>query len=654
MDTLLDDFAVSMNGFNYNPKSFSFYSNQSYVRDAIKHGGVLQPCDYSNGLHQHHSCESSQNSSTCSEVDSPGYSDSFTATLKFISEMLMEEEDLERKSLTLQDPLALQAAEKSFYDVLGQNYPPSSDKGEYVSSKPFPSSVKTSFDTRLVQGPIFGGVQSVARFRGNTTGKPTSSFSQKGKTQMIDLDKDGVRLQRGKTNHQSGYDDVNSEEVRSSKHVAVKGDDFEPTEMLDRVLLYHGENEDELAQKLQQQQHGKQGKRSGKMKRSKKQDKDKGDMVDLWTLLTQCAQAVASYDQRTATDLFKQIRQHSSPDGDATQRLAHYFANGLEARLAGTRAVSYSPLVSNEMSVVDILRGHQLYITACPFLRMSYCFANRTIMNLAKNAKTIHIIDFGIQYGFQWPGLIQRLSQTPGGPPKLRMTGIELPQPGFRPTERVEETKRRLENYCKRFNVPSEYNMIAKKWETICYEDLKINKDELVVVNCLHRLKHILDETVVINNPRDTVLKLIRRINPDIFIHGVSNGTYNAPFFLTRFREALLHFSSLFDMFDSTVPREERFRMEFEKAIYGRDIKNIVACEGTERVERPESYKQWQVRNVRAGFKQTPLDQEIFEAVKKKVQLSYHKDFIVEQLGEWLLQGWKGRRIFAISCWKPV
>ena len=85
--------------------------------------------------------------SSGSGVDSLGYSDSFNATLKFISEILMEEEDLEWKSSMLEDPLALQAAKKSFYNVLGQNYPPTFDKGEYESKT---SNIKTSFDTHLV------------------------------------------------------------------------------------------------------------------------------------------------------------------------------------------------------------------------------------------------------------------------------------------------------------------------------------------------------------------------------------------------------------------------------------------------------------------------------------------------------------------------
>lgn len=650
MDALFEGFPISMDGLKFNPNPISLRSDQDFVKETKTHHGNFET-------------ELRQSSEGCSPSDS----DSYNATLKFISEMLMEEEDLERKSLMLKDSLALQAAEKSFYDVLSQNYPSSSSSTSSVDQNPGLSescSFQTSFsgssvDTLLVQDSNSEVQSVVSKFRGKI--REERSFFPKGKPQISERDIFEYNLMNGKKNNQRERDYDDQEEGRRNKQSAVFGDDSEPTEMFDKVLLYDGDNDEPnplykcslnggSAEKLQ---HNEQAKRSGKSSRSKKQE-NKAEMVDLWTLLTQCAQAVAGYDQRTAANLLKQIRQHSSPKGDSTQRLAHYFADGLEARLTGTRTALYSPLVSNEMSSTDILKGHRVYISACPFQRMSFSFANQTIRKLAQNATKIHIIDFGILYGFQWPGLIQRLSRSPGGPPKLRITGIELPQPGFRPFERVGETKRRLENYCKRFNVPSQFNVIAKKWETISYEDLNIERDELVVVNCMYRMKHIPDETVVVRNPRDTVLKLIRRINPALFIHGVCSGTYNAPFFASRFREALFHYSSMFDMFETTVPREDEYRMLFEKAIYGRDIVNVIACEGLERVERPETYKQWQVRNTRAGFKQVPIDQEIFKQVRNTVNSSYNKDFVVEQHGQWLIQGWKGRRTYAISCWKPV
>ena len=211
-----------------------------------------------------------------------------------------------------------------------------------------------------------------------------------------------------------------------------------------------------------------------------------------------------------------------------------------------------------------------------------------------------------------------------------------------------------MAKYCERFNVPFEYNAIAQKWETIQVKDLKINRDEVLAVNCLNRCKNLLDETVVVNNPRDAVLNLIRKINPNIFVHAIVNGYYNAPFFVTRFREALFHFSSLFDMLDTNIACEDPMRLMFEKEFFGREAINVIACEGLERVERPETYKQWQVRKMRAGFRQLPMDREIMKKLRAKLKGGYHNDFVVDVDGHWMLQGWKGRILYASSCWIPA
>jgi hypothetical protein len=81
------------------------------------------------------------------------------------------------------------------------------------------------------------------------------------------------------------------------------------------------------------------------------------------------------------------------------------------------------------------------------------------------------------------------------------------------------------------------------------------------------------------------------------------------------------------------------------------EVMNVVACEGLERVERPETYKQWQVRIMRAGFRQLPLDQELMNKLRSELKEWYHKDFEVEEDNHWLLQGWKGRIIDASCCW---
>jgi hypothetical protein len=285
---------------------------------------------------------------------------------------------------------------------------------------------------------------------------------------------------------------------------------------------------------------------------------------------------------------------------------------------------------------------------------MSNFFAEQNIMDLAENATRLHIIHFGILYGFPWPSLIQRLSTRPSGPPVLCITGIECSQTGYESAAVLEDIGRYLASYCEKFNVPFNYNAISQKWENVQLEDLKIDRDEVTVVSSLYRFQHLLDETVALNCQRDAVLNLIKRINPAIFIHGIINGAYNSPFFVSRFREALFYYSSLFDMLEANTAREDPERMVFEQEVFGKEILNVISCEGWDRLERPERYKQWQARNARAGLRQLPLKEGIMKQVREQVKSSYHKDFLMDQDGQWMLQGWKGRILFAISCWKSA
>lgn len=678
----------------------------------------------------------------------------FSATiLRYINQMLMEE-DLEAKPCMFNDSLALQAAEKSFYEVIGETYPSNSsiqnDVGSpedssfsgYGSSgtttsasnlaeshwcnvdladynKPsmgqttFPtdfvfqaSSIQSSMNTTInfaltdsgfsassaagfvdpCSTTLFSKSESVLQFEKGV--EEASKFLPKGNPLVIDLESPSYRMgpprqvaitaerdeisaeSRGRKNHDREDEEADLQDERSNKQSAVYTDDSEISELLDKVLLGrrwgnepaplcicfadipNGQSpgKSEEMNKSKSEETNKSG---GGKSRVKKQGNKKG-VVDLRTLLILCAQAVSSDDRVTANELLKQIRQYSSLLGDGTQRLAHCFANALDARLAGTGTQICTALSHKKNSAADMVKAYQMYISACPFKKLALIFANHTILHLSKEVETLHIIDFGIRYGFQWPALIYRLSKRPGGPPKLRITGIELPQPGFRPTERVQETGLRLARYCDRFKVPFEFNAIAQKWETIKIEDLKIKENEFLAVNSMFRFQNLLDETVVLNSPRDAVLKLIRKANPTIFIHATVNGSYNAPFFVTRFREALFHYSTLFDVLDTNVAREDPMRLMFEKEFFGRRVMNIIACEGSERIERPETYKQWQVWHMRAGFKQLPLDQHLISKLKCKLKDIYHSDFMLLEDGNFMLQGWKGRVTYASSCWVPA
>uniref|UniRef100_A0A7C8ZXJ4 Uncharacterized protein n=1 Tax=Opuntia streptacantha TaxID=393608 RepID=A0A7C8ZXJ4_OPUST len=686
MHPVLVDPEVLNHAFKFNPDLLSNFDKQQEFSNGIKQDDILQNPDLGFDS-ETPSVDLTESVISSDSLEVPDFSD---ACLKFLTDILLEE-DLDEGPASAQEFTALQATEKSLYDALGEDYSPSS-----VSN---PSSLGQSIELsnenfELSSGypGIEGYVNGDITFESNWMFKlnqldpvltlddisPPSSGSNSqssGSSTSFDDSGDGaatspastgtstapekrvesVNHSRKKKNHKR--DEGVYEERRSSKQQASSHEDYVEMKEFDDVLLCKEEKDvvadctnDSSPVEAREKVQKKGGK--GRTTRGKKQNTEVEE-VDLRTLLSHCAQAVSSFDLRSASEHLRQIRQHCSQYGDSLQRLAYYFANGLEARIAGTGSTISGNVVDVRISSSDFLKAYRLYVSAVPFKRMSYFLANNTIRKLAEKATRIHIIDFGVMLGLQWPCLIQNLSKRPTGPPSLRITGIDYPQHGFRPSERVEATGRRLAGYCERFNVPFKYKAIAKSWESIKLEDLEIAENEMVFVNCMFRSGTLLDETVVAGSPKDAFLRLIREVNPCLFIHGTINGSFNAPFFITRFREALFHYSSVFDIFEATMTREDHERLLVESEIYGKEALNVIACEGAERIQRPETYKQWQARTTRAGFRQLPLDQELVSRAKAMVKANYHKDFVVDEDRHWMLHGWKGRIFCALSVWQP-
>ena len=91
--------------------------------------------------------------------------------------------------------------------------------------------------------------------------------------------------------------------------------------------------------------------------------------------------------------------------------------------MSGTGAQLYTALSKQRPTVAQMLKGFRLFYENVPFIHTAQNFANETIFEAFLGASRVHIVDYGISYGLQWPYLINRLSQRRGGPPHLRITG---------------------------------------------------------------------------------------------------------------------------------------------------------------------------------------------------------------------------------------
>ncbi|CAN6235131.1 unnamed protein product [Urochloa humidicola] len=376
------------------------------------------------------------------------------------------------------------------------------------------------------------------------------------------------------------------------------------------------------------------------------------DMVDLSALLISCARAVDTNNYLVVGELLNQIKQHASTTGDATQRLAQCFSKGLQARLMGTGRQLWKLLMADRPSAVEFLKAYNLYMSACYFNKVAHIFSALTIAGVMKGKSRLHIVDCGIHYGFQWAGLIRWLAKREGGPPLgMKITAMCCSRAGSFPVQWIEEQRYRLSKYARELGLPFVFEAVTTEWEKVCIENLNIDADEVLVVSDLFNFSTLKDESIFFDspNPRDTVLHNIQKMRPNVFIQSILNCS-NGSCFLSRFREKLYYYSALFDMLDATVPRDSESRLVLEQDLIGRNALNAIACEGVDLVQHPEKYRRWQLRNQRAGFRQLPLTPVVLKVLKDKVK-KHHKDFLLSEDGQWLLQGWKGRVLFAHSTW---
>ena len=57
-----------------------------------------------------------------------------------------------------------------------------------------------------------------------------------------------------------------------------------------------------------------------------------------------------------------------------------------------------------------------------------------TIEDAMVGKSRLHVVDYGMHYGFQWAGLIHWLANRNGGPPEVTITAIGHSQPRIYPS----------------------------------------------------------------------------------------------------------------------------------------------------------------------------------------------------------------------------
>ncbi|CAK7338324.1 unnamed protein product [Dovyalis caffra] len=371
---------------------------------------------------------------------------------------------------------------------------------------------------------------------------------------------------------------------------------------------------------------------------------------DLKQLLIACAKALAENNLNDFNKLIEEARSVVSISGEPIQRLGAYLVEGLVARKESSGANIYRALRCREPEGKDLLSYMQILYEICPYLKFGYMAANGAIAEACKNEDRIHIVDFQIAQGTQWMTLLQALAARPSGAPLVRITGIDDPVSKYARGDGLEAVARRLTAMSEKFNIPVEFHGVPVFAPDVTKEMLDVRPGEALAVNFPLQLHHTPDESVDVNNPRDGLLRMIKSLNPKVVTLVEQESNTNTTAFLTRFVETLNYYLAMFESIDVTLPRDQKERISVEQHCLARDMVNVIACEGKERVERHELFGKWKSRFMMAGFQQYPLSTYVNSVIRSLLRCYSEHYTLVENDGAMLL-GWKDRNLVSASAW---
>ncbi|XP_021771709.1 scarecrow-like protein 1 [Chenopodium quinoa] len=368
-------------------------------------------------------------------------------------------------------------------------------------------------------------------------------------------------------------------------------------------------------------------------------------------LLFDCATMISEGNFAQAESMINELRQMVSIQGEPSQRIAAYMVEGLAARLASSGKVLYKALRCKEPPSFEKLAAMQVLFEVCPCFKFGFMAANEAILEAIKYEKKVHIIDFDINQGNQYINLIRSLAKQRGKSIKLRLTGVDDPESVQRPIGGLKNIGQRLEVLAELEGLPFEFKALPTRTPLVTPEMLDCRPGEALVVNFAFLLHHMPDESVSTINLRDQLLRMVKSLNPKLVTIVEQDVNTNTTPFLSRFSEAYSYYSAVFESLDATLPRESQERINVEKQCLARDIVNIIACEGEERIERYEVAGKWRARMQMAGFRSCPLRQNASDMIRELIVSQYCNRYKLNEVMGALHFGWEDKNLVVASAW---
>lgn len=376
--------------------------------------------------------------------------------------------------------------------------------------------------------------------------------------------------------------------------------------------------------------------------------------------LIEAASAIAEGKNEAALEILNRLTVTPNPMGNSDQRLTDCMVSALKSRM---NPVETPPQIA-ELFSKEHSESTQLLLDNSVCFKVGFMAANLAILEAAfeesgnGNGNGFCLVDFEIGQGKQYVNLLHALT-TRKVPLPVGYTVKIAAVAENGGEERVKAVGEMLSRQAERLRIGFEFRVVSltQKLSELTRESLGCSAEETVMVNFAFKLNRIPDESVSTENPRDELLRRVKKLSPRVVTIVEQEMNCNTAPFLARVAETWSYYGTLFDSVESVLGRENAERVKIEEGL-SRKLCNSVACEGRDRVERCEVFGKWRARMSMAGFTLKPMSQNVTESIKSRLALANNNNnrvnsgINVKEENGGICFGWMGRTLTVASAWR--
>ncbi|KAJ0265547.1 Scarecrow-like protein 28 [Hirschfeldia incana] len=383
--------------------------------------------------------------------------------------------------------------------------------------------------------------------------------------------------------------------------------------------------------------------------------------LELVSLLTGCLEAIRTRNIPAINHFIARTGELASPRGTTPMtRLISYYTEALALRVSRMwpHIFHVAPPRGFERTLEEDDDAWRFLNQVTPIPKFIHYTANEMLLRAFEGKERVHIIDFDIKQGLQWPSFFQSLASRPNPPRHVRITGVGESK------HELNETGDRLQRFAEAMNLPFEFHpIVVDRLDDVRVWMLHVKEGEAVAVNCVSQMhKTLYDGTG--GAAFRSFAGLVRSTNPVAVVVAEQEGEHDSTQLETRVFNSLKYYSAVFDVMHKHLGADSSMRVKIEEVLFGREIRNMVACEGSHRQERHVGFRQWRRMMEELGFRSLGVSER--EVLQGKMLLRMYGDgdegfFNVERSGEEDGDGrgggggvtlrWLEQPLYTISAW---